>query len=704
MHILGLHIIDAVLIVLYFIVIIWIGKRIHKRMQSTEDYFIAGRKMGRIYQFFLNFGASTDASQAAAVSREIYRQGIAGMWIQYLVLFLTPFYWFTALLFRRARHTTIGDLFTERFNSNFLGGSYAVFAIVTSFIGSAVGYMVAAKTFMALTPKPVAEYTVEERLSVEQYREYRNYLQLFTEGNLPEENQERFEELKGLDSQGKLNSFVSYVKPVYFYFVYGGLVCIYVVLGGFAAAAVTDALQGVLMIFFSALLIPFGLAAIGGFEGLHASVPEHMFWLFGTETMSEYAWYTIAAMAFGNLVSIIAVAAGMQVSGSAVNESTARFGLIGGMMFKRFMMIFWALAGLIAIGLYAGELSDPDLIWGHMTKQLLGPGLIGVMMIGVLAANMSSLDAQSVALSALFVNQVYKPLEPKKSEKHYINIGRIVIVVTILGGIGMALYITNLLELFKYFISLPAIFGAPIWLGFMWRRLTRVAVIIQIFISFLIIAIIPNVFQTWRSARSYEPFLKQTVERQITISAKALKSDVEAGLAEAVGERITKQRVLPAYPVFYDRIARENPDDPNARMIGYGRFNAELWVLSLIGFDFTAFNKAQLVAVRFLFDALFPFLLLFVLSYVTKPVQKEKLDYFYAKIHTPVQGTPQKDTEAIAANAKEMERFESRKLFPRTQWEVHKPGKMDYIGFFGTWGLVGLVVLVLWLVVTLGAG
>lgn len=135
--------------------------------------------------------------------------------------------------------------------------------------------------------------------------------------------------------------------------------CLYLrAAGGFEAAAVTDALQGILMIFFSLLLVPFGLYTIGGFSGLHDRVPEHMFWLFGTGAMSEYAWYTIAAMALANLVSIVAVAGNMQTIGSAIDEKTARFGNIGGMMLKRLMMIFWALAGLIALGLYAGELSD----------------------------------------------------------------------------------------------------------------------------------------------------------------------------------------------------------------------------------------------------------------------------------------------------------------------------------------------------------
>lgn len=703
MHIIGMHILDIAIIITYFVAMIWIGKRLQERMRTTEEYFIGGRRMGRLYQFFLNFGASTDASQAAALSREIYRQGIAGMWIQYLVLFLTPFYWFTSMLFRRARLITIGDFFTERFESKFLGGAFAVFTIVMALFGTAVGYLVSAKTFMALTPKPAHEFTVEEKLRVESYHEFNQLRGLYLDGRLPDEQKTRYQELRNMDSQGKLGAFVSYVDPVYFYFLYGSIVCIYVLLGGFTAAAMTDVVQGVLMIIFSCILIPFGIYKIGGFSGLHAAVPEHMFWLFGTEALSEYAWYTIAAMSFANLVSIVAVGTGMQVMGSATNEKTARFGIIGGMMFKRVMMIFWALAGLLAIGLYAGQLNDPDLIWGYMTKQLLGPGFIGIMMIGVLAANMSSLDVQSVSLAALFVHQVYKPLFPHKSEHHYLFVSRIIIFLTIFGGIGMALYVKNLLELFKYFISMPAIFGAAIWLGFMWRRLSKTAVTIQIFVSFLIIVVIPNVFSSWDATRSYAPFLKQTQERQIVVETKALRADVEAGLAQHPGERITKTRMVPPYPLFFDRITREDPADPNSRLLGVGRFNAELWVLSWFGIDFSGFNKAQLEATRFAFDAIFPLLCLIVLSYFSKPASRKTLDYFFAKVHTPIQPTPEEDKRKVEENAAHMHHFESRKLFPKTHWELHKPMKMDYIGFFGTWALVGLIILLLWFVVNIGA-
>jgi len=51
---------------------------------------------------------------------------------------------------------------------------------------------------------------------------------------------------------------------------------------------------------------------------------------------------------------------------------------------------------LIAIGLYAGQLNDPDQIWGFMTKHLLGTGFIGIMMVGVQGGG-KSLAAKAVA-------------------------------------------------------------------------------------------------------------------------------------------------------------------------------------------------------------------------------------------------------------------------------------------------------------------
>jgi len=702
MEFFGLHILDVVIIGLYVVIILWLGWRAGTDTKNTTDFYIAGRKLGKFYQFFLNFGNSTDSNQAVGVSREIYRMGIGGMWIQFLVLFLTPFYWFTAMFFRRCRQITIGDYFTERFQSPFLGGAFAVFTLLMAFIGGGASYMVAGKTMEALTPKPMEQCTPAEQESIEMFREFIALQERVHEGLNPEE-QARYNELNERNKRGELHSFISYVNRYLFYIVYALIVAAYTVLGGFIAAAITDAIQGVLIIIFSLILIPIGLNRIGGFEGLHASVPDYMFELFGSASTSEYAWYTIIGMIIANLVSIVATAPSMAVAGSAKDELTARVGILGGMFFKRFIMLFWALAGLLAIGLYSGKLHDPDLIWGHMTYDLLFPGGIGLMLAGILAANMSSLDALSVSNSALFIRNLYQPLFPGKSERHYINVGRVVITIIVLGGVGAAVLVDNLLDLFKYFISIPAVFGAAIWLGFMWRRLTRWAVIVQVLVCFTIYAIIPNLFQTLDSVRTNEYFLLQTDAKEVTITTGALTEDVAQGAAEKVGDPIQKRHVIEPTGVYFEKVLRMDPSDPESRLVGKGRFHAEIWVLSCVGINFSGCTKAQLVATRFFFDALFPFVLLFLLSAFTRPGDKKSLDCFYGKMHTPVQPSPEQEETALEEAALHPEQFEGKKIWPGSNWEVLKPGWADIAGFGGSWVVVGIVIFLLWLLANWGA-
>lgn len=702
MDLFGLHVLDVGIIALYVVVIIWLGRRIGRDTKNTDDFYIAGRRLGRFYQFFLNFGNSTDAGQAVAVSREIYRQGVGGMWIQYLVLFLTPFYWFSTFLFRRSRLITIGDYFNERFHSLFLGGAYAVFTLTLAFIGAGASYMVAGKTMMALTPKPESRYTEQERVTVERYREYRALKDALPQGFSPEQ-QARYDELNEQAKRGELRSFISYVDERVFYIAYALIVATYTVMGGFTAAALTDTIQGFLIITFSLLLIPIGLSEIGGFEGLHARVPDYMFELFGSAATSEYAWYTVLAMVLANLVSIVAVAPMMATAGSAKDELTARIGMIGGMFFKRILMLFWALAGLLAIGLYGGQLHDPDLIWGYMTRDLLFPGAIGLMLAGVLAANMSSLDALSVTNSALFIRNLYQPLARERSERHYINVGRVVIIIVLLGGILTALYIDNLLDLFKYFISIPAVFGAAIWLGFTWRRLTRWAVITQVFVCFTLYVVVPNLFQALDSVRCNPHFLLETQPRAVVITTGALAEDVAAARAEHIGQKISKTHLSEPTGVFFDKVVRTDPSDPDSPKIGQGRFHAEIWLLSWFGIDFARCSKAQLVATRFFVDALLPFMLLFLLSAITRPVDKGYLDRFFAKMHTPVQPTPEQEQVALTRAAERPDIYESQKLWRGSNWEIMKPGWIDVIGFGGSCVLVGVVILLLCLLITIGS-
>jgi SSS family solute:Na+ symporter len=97
MHILGLHIFDALVILIYFIALILIGVVVSRRIKNQEDFLMGGRKIGTLLQTFMNFGMATGSDAPVGAARETFRQGMAGIWVHLFTLFATPFYWITPL-------------------------------------------------------------------------------------------------------------------------------------------------------------------------------------------------------------------------------------------------------------------------------------------------------------------------------------------------------------------------------------------------------------------------------------------------------------------------------------------------------------------------------------------------------------------------------------------------------------------------------
>ena len=125
MKLFGLHWIDVTILFGYIVAVLLIGKALSRGVKGEGDFFLGGRSLGRWLQFFLSFGNMTDPGQATTTSSSVYRQGAGGAWLALITLFLTPYYWFMNVWFRRVRLTTMADLFADRFGSRFLATLYA---------------------------------------------------------------------------------------------------------------------------------------------------------------------------------------------------------------------------------------------------------------------------------------------------------------------------------------------------------------------------------------------------------------------------------------------------------------------------------------------------------------------------------------------------------------------------------------------------
>jgi len=701
MFFLGLHLLDWIVIIFYFALMVLIGKWAQRKVKNAKDFYQGGRSFGKVLTTFMNFGNITSADQATGVTREIYRQGLSGLWFQNLVLLITPFYWFTAVLQKRTRYLGPGDIYLHRFESRFLAGLYAVYILLIAIYGGAMGYLLTGKTMQALMVKPAAEYTEVEQRSVADFTRLQSLTQKQTTTPLTVEEKSELSLLTEKQKRGDLHAYHSYLNLTLFLLIYAFCVGSYTVLGGMFAAAINDVIQGLLIVVLSFILIPMGLIRLGGFSGLHAKVPDYMFELFGSAATSEYTWYFVITMAFINLIGL--PPRSFVIGGAAKDDLSARVGLLAGSFSKRLMMIGWALTGLIAVGLYQGLVDDPTMIWGHLTRDLLGKGMIGLMIASIMAANMSTISAQSLEWGAAFSNNILLPLRPSTSQKSQVFAGRMVIMIILFASIFFALRVNDIFVMFKYVLSVGTIIGPALWLVYFWRRLTTRAVVIQMIVSIFITVVIPNVAPTFDSVRKNPALTVQTRERVAVLQTRALESDVAAGRADRVGELIEKRHVQPPSAIFFDEVVRENPDDPNSPLVGKGAFRNQLYYLSLMGLPVADLSKAQLATFSFIFDIILPFLLLFGISLLTRKNSEKVLNEFYAAVHTPTVADQQEDQRLLNEAIAHPEKVEQRKLFPGTQWEFWKPTKLDIWGFVLCWALVAVIILLYIVIMKIGA-
>lgn len=700
----GLHWIDVLILLSYIVAVLVIGKIFSHGVKGEKDFFLGGRSLGRWLQFFLSFGNMTDPGQATTTASSVYRQGAGGAWLALITLFLTPYYWFMNVWFRRVRLTTMADLFQDRFGSRFLATLYAITMLMIAVVGViAGGNVMALKTLQPLMVKDPAIYSPVERQMVADYHEFAGLRKQRQAAPLEPAAEARYDVLRDYYNRGALQPYVTYLKPVTFYLVSTSLVAVFIMLGGLKASAVVDAIQAILVVLISVILIPFGLHRIGGVGALHDKVPEVMFNLFGGDISSEYTWYSISALLFVQLIGIAGSQHNMTISGSAKDEMAARLGAVTGGFSKRFVTIAWAYCGLIAIALFGPSLSDPDQAWGLLTRELLPVGLIGIMITGILGGKIALLGAQSVVLSGLVVKNLYEPLIPGRSEKHYMIVARLAVPGLLASGVVVGLFLNSIVAILKFAIVLLLVWGVPITMLFIWRRVTETAVRVQVVATLIFIAVIPWVVSSIPALARSPALTLMTRERVVTQQVAASPADVAAGLATAEGQHITKtRRIEPVSVYFEEGVVRVDPKDPNSAKTGKGLFRTEVFLLKLLGFDVAGFSSAQLLTTRYMVDALLPIFLLVIGSYLTRQTDPARVARFYARMKTPVAGNLEADAVEVEASYANPGRYDHLKLFPRTNWEFTKWNRTDALGFLACCALVGLVLIVFKTVLVIG--
>lgn len=131
----------------------------------------------------------------------------------------------------------------------------------------------------------------------------------------------------------------------------------------------------------------------------------------------------------------------------------------------------WYIAALCSIVLYP-DLADAETAYPRMIAELLPVGVKGLMVAAFLAAFLSTVDTHMNLGASYLVNDLYRRfLFPRGSDRHYVMVARLGIVVMAVLASVIALNIGSVLEAFKLKGELTAGLGLVCILRWYWWRI-----------------------------------------------------------------------------------------------------------------------------------------------------------------------------------------------------------------------------------------
>ena len=223
--------------------------------------------------------------------------------------------------------------------------------------------------------------------------------------------------------------------------VFGMIVAGYTVLGGLRAVIWTDVLQGVALIGGGLICLPILLNGIpGGLSGLVSVAVDHDKLSFGISA-GDVAGHTLGATMLTKLIVFLQILGTDQTTvqrymAARSHREANRALWIGGLLtfpvWAYFLFVGTALYvfyGFQADPVVAGL--EPEQIFSHFIITRVPAGVAGFVIVGLIAAAMSTLDSSINAIAATITNDFYRRLWRRDSdEHHYGKVGRGVSLLT----------------------------------------------------------------------------------------------------------------------------------------------------------------------------------------------------------------------------------------------------------------------------------
>lgn len=426
----------AIMIALYVGAVIGVGLwASRKSSQSPDEYFLAGRGLGKFVLFMALFGTNCTAFVLVGIPGRAYHDGIGtfGVNAPLVALGVPLTFWAIGSPARRMAARlgalTPAELYARRFGSTALG--IALFAVFTAYT---LPYMVTAVKGAAVTLHVVSDQAVP----------------------------------RWLGSLGVL-----------------GVALIYTSLGGMRATAWTNVLQGVLFLGFVVVAIVLMADSLGGVEAAMGAVEDHNPDLL---RVGDRGLFTPEAWTSWSIVMALTVIGfpHMLVRLMAGKNEAALQG--ASKLYPPALILLWV--SVVLIGVWGAAafpgLKGPEsdrifslMVTGHLPEVLTSLGFLAV-----LAAVMSTLDAQILTLGSMLTRDVLAPLrgsEAGANPARDVRLGRAFgVVVAALVYVIAQLAGSSIFDMARFAFSGYVTLVPTLLLGVRWRRFTAAGAIASI--------------------------------------------------------------------------------------------------------------------------------------------------------------------------------------------------------------------------------
>jgi solute:Na+ symporter, SSS family len=266
------------------------------------------------------------------------------------------------------------------------------------------------------------------------------------------------------------------------------LAIVFSFIAGIRSVAWTDSLQALVMIVTATIvvmLIVNGLGGVGGFfttlETNHPqflAVPGNGFFSFLTFLGLTVPWFFFS-------LSNPQVSQRLFMPSSLGSLKRMLMGfLIFGFIYT-VVSVVWGFSALVMFpGLENADLATPMIL----SSELVPPVLGAIVMVGIMAAAISTIDSILLTLSSLFARDVYGNISKKSNDQRQLLVGKLVIPVIAILAYLFAQMNVSLIAVLSVassaglLVTVPAIIGA-----FFWKRGTAIGAIASVIASGIIV-------------------------------------------------------------------------------------------------------------------------------------------------------------------------------------------------------------------------